>query len=65
MAYTPPVPTPHNRNLKKVRPSDGASPTQDGPHKGTTLVSGNLLPYMRASSPLYSWLKGLTRAATK
>lgn len=47
---------PANPNLGEVPESAGPSPTQDGPHRGTTDPGVDMLGYLNAKSPLFNYL---------
>jgi hypothetical protein len=47
---------PANKNLREVRESEGPSPTQDGPHRGTTPVADDMLGYLDAKNPMFNYL---------
>lgn len=47
---------PANKNLGEVPESAGPSPTQDGPHRGTTPVEVDMIGYLNAKSPLFNYL---------
>lgn len=47
---------PANPHLGEVRESEGPSPTQDGPHRGTTPIDADLTAYVNAKSPLFNYL---------
>lgn len=56
---------PANPNLGEVPEDCGPSPTQDGPHRGTTPIAADTLAYLNAKSPLFNYLNDAEDKAVK